>query len=440
MAGPGDGDGWAPLDPDLGREPRRNPQPSGPEPAPEGVRPPPAAWPPNPAQPPGAGQPYGPGGPHGQGYAPGTPYWDGVPAQPPGADHFGPYAPPYGIHAAKRPWTVETPKAAPFHRLARNEVHRWWRPLAGTFGIAALGMALAIGLLIVGVIVQVVVTGEAPDTPGTDTDSIFGDQTADLAYNLGSLALFLPVTLGAAWVVQRRRPGTLSSVAGRLRRRWLLACSGLAILFCVVSYGTSIAASAAIDDPSGGDEHWVGWGRFVAPAIVIILLVPFQSAAEEYAFRGWVLQAVGACTLENARSRVGRAFSVVFRTPWPGIVVGSALFTAGHGYTGWGILDIFAFGAVAAWLTVRTGGLEAGIALHVFNNLMAFLGPAAIGQLDIEQGAVPWQLVAADIVPMLLYAAAVTWLARRMRVQRVTAGPGDGEAPLTAATAPAHAS
>ncbi|MEV3919970.1 CPBP family intramembrane glutamic endopeptidase [Actinomadura coerulea] len=368
------------------------------------------------------------------------PYWDGAPAQPPGAPYPSPYAPGYGIHAAKRPWTVETPKAAPFHRLARNEVHRWWRPLVGTLGIAALGMGLAIGLMIVGIIVRVVVTGEAPDTSGADVDSIFGDQTADLAYNLGALALFLPVTLAGAWVVQRRRPGTLSSVAGRLRWRWLLACSGLAILFCVVSYGTSIAAAGAIDDQPGGDEHWVGWGRFIAPAVVIILLVPFQSAAEEYAFRGWMLQAVGACTLENARSRVGRAFSVVFRTPWPGIVVGSALFTAGHGYTGWGILDIFAFGAVAAWLAVRTGGLESSIALHVFNNLMAFLGPAAIGQLDIEQGGVPWQVVVADIIPMLLYAAAVVGLARWMRLRRVTAAPGDGDAPLTAAAEPAHAS
>ncbi|NED53962.1 CPBP family intramembrane metalloprotease, partial [Micromonospora aurantiaca] len=99
------------------------------------------------------------------------------------------------------------------------------------------------------------------------------------------------------------------------------------------SYGTSVVAAIAMDDRSGGDEHWVGWGRFLAPAIVIILLVPFQSAAEEYVFRGWLLQAVGACTLENARSRVGRVFGAVFRTPWPGIVLGSALFTAGHGYT-----------------------------------------------------------------------------------------------------------
>ncbi|MFC7732316.1 CPBP family intramembrane glutamic endopeptidase [Actinomadura keratinilytica] len=113
-------------------------------------------------------------------------------------------------------------------------------------------------------------------------------------------------------------------------------------------------------------------------------------------------------------------------------MVGSALFTSGHGYTGWGILDIFVFGAMAGWVTVRTGGLEASIAVHVCNNLMAFLLPAAVGDLDIEQGAVPWQYVVADVVPMLLYAAVVVWLARKMRVQTVTEGSDQSAVPETA--------
>jgi membrane protease YdiL (CAAX protease family) len=337
----------------------------------------------------------------------------------------------YGAQPVKRPWTVEPPKGRPYHQAARNEAHRWWRPLVGTVSILVVGMVFVLVLMAVGAIIKVAVTGEFTDPAGADGDTIFGNATADVAFNLAALALFLPPVLGAAWLIQRRRPGTLSSVAGRLRWRWLLVCSGLAVLFCLVSYGTSILAALAMDDRSGGDEHWVGWGAFLVPALVIVLLVPFQAAAEEYVFRGWLLQAVGACTLENARGPVGRIFSAVFRTPWPGIVVGSALFTAGHGYTSWGILDIFLFGAIAAWLAVRTGGLESGIALHVFNNLMAFLLPAAVGKLDMEQGSVPWQVVLADVVPMVLYALAVVWLARRMRIQRLTAQDDVPAAPDT---------
>lgn len=442
MSEPGETSGWAPPDPEP-----HDQRPAQPQPA---AQPQPPVQPQPPAQP----EPYG-GGP---GYAPGMPYWPGAPAQPDGwgqgygpAPHAqgpyaqapyaqGPYGPApygpgyaYGVPPAKRPWTVPPPEGRPFHQAARNEAHRWWRPLVGTLAVLVVGFGLQVPLFIVGMIVQTLVTGDTVDLASAEGDSILGNDTADLALNLGSLALFLPVVLGTAWLVQRRRPGTLSSVAGRLRWRWLLVCAGLAVVFCVVSYGTSIAAAVAMDDQSGGDEHWVGWGAFLVPALVIVLLVPFQSAAEEYVFRGWLLQAMGACTLENARSGAGRVFSAVFRTPWPGIVVGSALFTAGHGYTGWGILDIFLFGAIAAWLAVRTGGLESSIALHVFNNLMAFLLPAAVGKLDMEQGSVPWQAVLADVVPMALYTLLVAGLARRMRIERAT--PAD-DVPVTPESEP----
>jgi membrane protease YdiL (CAAX protease family) len=319
--------------------------------------------------------------------------------------------------------------------MARTPLHRWWRPLAGSLAIIVVGLALAIGMMIVGMVVRVIVTGDEPIASGSDT--VFGDSTADLAFNLAAIAVFLPIALLGAWLLQRRRPGTLLSVAGRMRWRWLLTCCALAVGFCVVSYASSIVAGAFVHDTSADGGHWVGWGRFVPVAVVVLLLVPVQSSAEEVVFRGWLLQAVGACTLEGRAGRAGRAGRVVIavlRTPWPGIVVGSALFARAHGYTGWGILDIFVFGTVAAWLATRTGGLESGIALHVFNNLLAFLGPAAVGQLDMEQGAVPWQYVVADIVPMLLYAAAVVWLARRKKIQTVTAGPDGAPGTDTAGT------
>ncbi|GAA0564067.1 CPBP family intramembrane glutamic endopeptidase [Actinomadura livida] len=434
MSEPGEADGWTPLDPGMSGE-----RPADPRPQEE--------RPPAPGSPdPGQAQPY----------TAGTPYWPGAPAQPPGWDPtygqpardpywqgaYGqaPYPqgyPGYGMQPVKTSWTVEAPAGSPFHHLARNDAHRWWRPLAGSLTILVIGIGLVMGLMIVGTVIAWAVTGEPPDTTGTNA-TVFENDTADLAINLAMLAVFLPVAFFAAWGIQRRAPGTLSSVAGRLRWKWLLVCCGLAVGFCIVAFGTSLVAEMAMDDPSGGDEEWVGWGQFLVPAVVILLLVPFQAAAEEYVFRGWMLQAVGACTLENAKRKVGRALSVVFRTPWPGIVVGSALFTAGHGYTGWGILDIFAFGAIAAWVTVRTGGLEAAIALHVFNNLLAFMFSAAVGELDIVQGDVPWEVVVADIVPMVLFAAVAVRLARRLRVQTVSSAPAEDDAPVTAGVSPAH--
>jgi membrane protease YdiL (CAAX protease family) len=311
--------------------------------------------------------------------------------------------------------------------MARTDVHRWWRPLVGTIAILVGGFGSAAVLGAAALIVAFVLTGDEDIAAGR-SDNILGSDLADLGLNLGILAIFLPFALLVPWLVQRRRPGTLSSVVGRLRWRWLLVCAGVAILFVGVSFGLSWLAGFAVEDQAEASEQWVGWGRFLTAAAVIVALVPFQAAAEEYVFRGWLLQGVGACTLEATRRRAGQAFSVVFRTPWPGIVIGSVLFTSGHGYTGWGMLDVFLFGMIAGWIAVRSGGLEASIALHIFNNLVAFLLPAAVGQLDIVQGAVPWQYVVADVTSMALYAVVVLWLVRRLRVQTTVPGGPDATA------------
>jgi membrane protease YdiL (CAAX protease family) len=147
---------------------------------------------------------------------------------------------------------------------------------------------------------------------------------------------------------------------------------------------------------------------------MIVLLVPFQAAAEEYVFRGWLLQAIGSCTLE-ARSRI---LAKVFGTAWPAILLSALPFMAGHAYTDWGILDVGAFAVAAGWVTVKTGGLEAAIALHVVNNLTSIGLPAAEGDLSLEQGSVPLPEVISDVVALALWALAVVWLHRHTGSRR----------------------
>jgi CAAX protease family protein len=325
------------------------------------------------------------------------------------ADLPGPYPAPYGQPPVKRPWVAEPAPGTRYHQLTRTPAQRWWQPVLGTFAIFVLALSTAVTLMLAGLLVFD--SGES-----TGGDATFADPTLNLAFNLVTIAIFLPFVLLAAWVFQRRRPGTLSSVAGRLRWRWLAICGGLAVLFTMVSVIFTWIAGLTVDQPVTQGETWVGWSRFAAPALVIALLVPAQSIAEEYFFRGWLLQSIGGWTLQTRRGRVALALSAVFRTPWPAIVISAAVFTAGHGYTGWGVLDIFCFGLVAGWVAVRTGGLEAAIAMHVANNLLAFMLLASVGRLEIEQGAVAWQYAVADIAAMALFAVAADLLARAHRV------------------------
>jgi membrane protease YdiL (CAAX protease family) len=271
------------------------------------------------------------------------------------------------------------------------------------------------------VIAHELVAGSTPEPSGTD---LFPSDTENLAFNLVLLGVLIPLVGLVAWLIQRRPFWSVASVLNRIRWRWLLWCCLPAAGYIGLSVVMSLLVDAVFppDDSIGNtDGSWVGWAAFVVPALLILLLVPFQSAAEEFVFRGWLVQAVGAYGPHTAEGR-GGVLRRIFRSPWPGIVVGGVAFVSAHGYTGWAMADVFLFALTVGWLTVRTGGLEAAIALHVLNNLFAFLLPAATGGLSgwDEQGGAPWTLLAADLPCLVFYAYAVTWLARRREIQRLS--------------------
>lgn len=325
-----------------------------------------------------------------------------------------PASPPEEDPPARAARAVEAPAATPFHQLARTPLHRWWRPLVGTavllavlFGISAL--AAYAGLLVFGALgyggLELPVFG-LPVTLSTIGFAIY----------LAAAGLAIPPVLLCVRLVQRRPVGSVSSVAGRLRWRWLLACVGLALAAYALKFALQYGLAALTGGPAPLPTWWIGWQAFLPPMLVIVVLTPLQATAEEYLFRGWLLQAIGSCTLGTATGRIARMLSRVLRTPWPAIVLTSVAFTLVHDYTGLGRLDVLVLGAAMAWLAVRTGGLEASIAWHTVNNVVVFGVYAAMAELgSMEQGDMSWQVVVADSAAMGIFAAAVVPLARRRR-------------------------
>ncbi|WP_169948756.1 CPBP family intramembrane glutamic endopeptidase [Microbispora sp. H11081] len=359
---------------------------------------------PQPGQDPAARPPQLPGpylapGPYAGGTA-----WPAGPPQPlPGAvwPYAGQAPGPYGWGPPPRArWDAPPPSGTRYDRLARTRWHRWWRPIAGTLAIIVGFLALSIAAGLVAFLVSLV-TGVPMVRSGT---RLFADPVVDLGFQLGVIALLLPLVLGAAWLFQRRPPGSLSSVALRLRWRWLGACLLVALVAVLLGQAVEVVTllSAGVDP----GLRWAGWDRFLPAIIVILLLVPFQSAAEEYAYRGWVIQGFGA----------------YLRNPWPAILVGAAAFAASHGYTGWGIVYVFAFGILMGWLAVRTGGLEAPIALHATNNILAFGVVAASGDMGsaMEQGEVPWESLIGSAVQFAVFGVGVLIIARKRAIQTLS--------------------
>jgi membrane protease YdiL (CAAX protease family) len=258
-----------------------------------------------------------------------------------------------------------TPGDTAYHRLGRTSPrYRWWKPLlVGLLGTVFYLVALV--LLFLGA----VLAGLAIPELERSLNAVFTDSLAfdlgdpvTLAVVLLSLIPLLPALLLATRIVGAQPVGLLSSVAGRLRWRWMLRCASIAAAVYLIGYVVMFAVSAL-----GGESLTPDVGRPELPVllVLIVLLVPLQSAAEEYVFRGYLMQTLGGWLRHPA-------FAILLPIP---------LFVIGHDYELIGMIDVGLFAAAAGWLTWRTGGLEAAIALHVVNNVSIF-GLSSIGLVD----------------------------------------------------------
>jgi uncharacterized protein len=292
---------------------------------------------------------------------------------------------------------------APFHRLARTTAHRWWRPVLGTLALAALWIAEDILDRVAG-------------PSGRHSLGVFG-WLAPL-----SVALLVPAAMLAARYAQGRPAGTVSSVLGRTRQRWLDVC----LLVAAAAMVVLVTGSELIDAMTGYDKGPPVSAAIMIPvAAVLILPTVLWAVAAEYVFRGWLLQAIGA---------FGGG-------PWPAIAVQAVLFGALNGTLGpWSVADWVVTGAVLGWLAVRTGGLEAGIALMVAVGLTTLGYQVIFGWLfsDGDYDDMTWQFFALDVVVMLAYAAVVDRLARRRGIATVSPEPTAAPEPIAAAV-PEHA-
>lgn len=289
-----------------------------------------------------------------------------------------------------------------FHRLGYLRTRSaWWTPLA--VGAVGAGFyAIGVLVLVVAVIIVGTVTPAAADASSQVGAGVFFDpgNPLVLALGLGIIALMLPAYALASRVVQGRGVGYLSSVVGRLRWGWLLACVGVAV---TINGIVSAIAALVLPEPEtmATPPSAPVSATLVAGLIVIIVIVPLQASAEEYVFRGYLMQSIGRW----------------LRHPVFAIVAPVPLFVVAHGYDPVGQAAVGIFALVAGWLTWRTGGLEAAIAVHVINNVAGFaLG--VFGLTDPNETTVGWESLAFSTVFLGAYGLAVEMCFRWSRQRR----------------------
>ncbi|HYI54647.1 MAG TPA: CPBP family intramembrane glutamic endopeptidase [Microlunatus sp.] len=359
--------------------------------------------------------------------------WDPIPRFRPtsGAEAGTPYGPllvPWGAHPPpprpRRPRLPATPVG--YLHLLRGPTRAWWRPL-----LSLVVLAAAFGLLTVPVYPITMAYGLLSGEATIDGVEAWLDRILELEGPIGpggylltslSLIVLIPAAMLSIWAAHRIRPGFLSSVAGHLRWRWLLRCAIVLAPLWVVY----LAISTLVDPPQSGrpDQWWV-------LLVLALLLTPGQAAAEEYVFRGWVMQNVGAYL---ARPLVALVVSTA---------IGAAAFAAAHGSPDpWVLADLVLFAAVASVMTWRTGGLEAAIVMHTVNNIGVFVVTVTIGGwaeafIGEETRGTPVAF-AVSVVLHGIALALVWWQAERVGLDpwfrpagsaMSTAGPGVAAAP-----------
>jgi membrane protease YdiL (CAAX protease family) len=198
----------------------------------------------------------------------------------------------------------------------------------------------------------------------------------------------------------------VSSVGLRLRWKWFAACFGVAFL----ALFATLLVSALLPAQADGAEVSTDLNEFTRTtrdfALVVLLLTPLQAAGEEYAFRGYLTQAFGG----------------LVRWRWVAVVVPAFLFALAHGL-GQDLpifFDRFAFGLVAGTLVVLTGGLEAGIAMHVLNNWLAFGIALAFGDMTsaLNPTGGTWWSIPVTLTQSLVFLGLTLLVARMMGVGR----------------------
>ena len=300
-----------------------------------------------------------------------------------------------------------TPAQLAYHQLHRLGPRAWWRPVVGILTLFIF--MFVVTPVLIAAALSVWLLGRGEDLGQIqDLMSLKDPGPFLLGALLVSLAMLVPAVMVVTWGVHGLRPGWLASVAPRIRWRYLFACMGLAVVALIATLTVSLFL------PTGTSEELTGAANpfdqtMVALLVVALLFTPFQAAGEEYLFRGYLTQAFGG-VFPTAVAVVGPAF----------------LFALAHGVQDPPVFfDRLAFGLVAGVLVVRTGGLEAGIAMHVLNNWLAFGLAITLGDLGDALAASEgtWWSIPATLTQSLVYLGLALVVAKAMGIATTTRVP-----------------
>ena len=263
----------------------------------------------------------------------------------------------YRSNRLTRKELLERASELPYHRLSHvNPRARWFTPVLE--GLLIAGIYFVLLLIVSFALLAFAVMLRVPYDYLTDLQRIYANVFKTPLVFIAFLSTVIPVipAIFIARLITNFKPlGLIHSIAGRMRWSYLSVFLGFGFLI----FGLYFVGFAALDGSltTQNSVHPLNSGMFWLYIVLILLIVPFQCYAEELLFRGYLMQTVGRW----------------LKNPAWAIIIPAPIFMVLHGYGLWGLLSVLTMALIAGFLCWYTGGLEAGIGLHIANNVSIFI-------------------------------------------------------------------
>ena len=270
----------------------------------------------------------------------------------------------YRSNRLTRKELLERASELPYHRLSHvNPRARWFTPVLE--GLLIAGIYFVLLLMVSFALLASAVMLRVPYDHLTDLQRVYANVFKTPLVFIAFLSTVIPVipAIFIARLITNFKPlGLIHSIAGRMRWSYLSVFLGFGFLI----FGLYSVGFAALDGSltTQNSVHPLNSGMFWLYIVLILLIVPFQCYAEELLFRGYLMQTLGRW----------------LKNPAWAIIIPAPIFMVLHGYGLWGLLSVLTMALIAGFLCWYTGGLEAGIGLHIANNVSIFI----FGLLGLE--------------------------------------------------------
>ena len=270
----------------------------------------------------------------------------------------------YRSNRLTRKELLERASELPYHRLSHvNPRARWFTPVLE--GLLIAGIYFVLLLIVSFALLAFAVMLRVPYDYLNDLQRIYANVFKTPLVFIALLITIIPVipAIFIARLITNFKPlGLIHSIAGRMRWSYL----GVFLSFGFLIFGLYYVGFATLDGSltTQNSVHPLNSGMFWLYIVLILVIVPFQCYAEELLFRGYLMQTVGRW----------------LKNPVWAIIIPAPIFMVLHGYGLWGLLSVLTMALIAGFLCWYTGGLEAGIGLHIANNVSIFI----FGLLGLE--------------------------------------------------------